>query len=459
MEKKPTILEQALLQVETLEEAVKQNAKGILASTMKEELKDLLEQKEDEEDIDSIVPSEEGPDVPEDGDDDTSITDDLPLDDEPSTEDSDLEPSLDDEFGDGDDDEVLDMTDASPEEVTKVFKAMKPEDGVIVKKDGNTLEVETDDDEFIIKLDEQVDETAGITDENIYEIELSEDDGEVAEGEEVAEGDVTEDKNEPFTKGEGDNLTKGRTDKGLTNSNPEGKGGKPASGDGDPFTKGEGDNLTKTRTDKGLTNSNPEGKSGEPSTEDGDPFTKGEGEPVEDGDKVRKTVAKGEQTEAARVKTNPHGDKNEAQSRTGIKGKKVYKAGSQSINEELEVLKEQNKQYKEALVLFKDKLNEVAVFNANLAYATRLFTEHTTTKKEKLAILERFDAVSTIKESKALFGTITKEIENVKPITETVADKISEPTKTSSSADLLSEEKVYENPQFVRMKELMGKVK
>ena len=35
-----SILEQALLQINTLEEAVKQNAKGILASTMKEELSD-----------------------------------------------------------------------------------------------------------------------------------------------------------------------------------------------------------------------------------------------------------------------------------------------------------------------------------------------------------------------------------------------------------------------------------
>ena len=43
------ILEQALLQVQTLEEAVKQNAKGILASTMKQELNDLLKESEEEE--------------------------------------------------------------------------------------------------------------------------------------------------------------------------------------------------------------------------------------------------------------------------------------------------------------------------------------------------------------------------------------------------------------------------
>ena len=45
-----SILEQALLQVQTLEEAVKQNAKGILASTMKQELNDLLKESLEEED-------------------------------------------------------------------------------------------------------------------------------------------------------------------------------------------------------------------------------------------------------------------------------------------------------------------------------------------------------------------------------------------------------------------------
>ena len=52
------------------------------------------------------------------------------------------------------------------------------------------------------------------------------------------------------------------------------------------------------------------------------------------------------------------------------------------------------------LTIFKEKLTEVAVFNSNLAYATRLFTEHSTTKQEKINILRRFDGVETLKESK-----------------------------------------------------------
>ena len=129
-----------------------------------------------------------------------------------------------------------------------------------------------------------------------------------------------------------------------------------------------------------------------------------------------------------------------------------------NIKEEVEILRTQNAEYKKALVLFKDKINEVAVFNANLAYATRLFTEHSTTKQEKLNILKRFDSISLISESKNLYTAIKGELENKKPVTESVAEKIAS-TKTSSSTEVLSESKAYENPQFARMKELMRKLK
>ena len=122
-------------------------------------------------------------------------------------------------------------------------------------------------------------------------------------------------------------------------------------------------------------------------------------------------------------------------------------------------MKKQNAEYKKALVLFKDKLNEVAVFNANLAYATRLFTEHSTTKQEKLNILKRFDTVSTMNEAKSLFSTIKTELGSKTTVTESVATKISNTPSTSSSKEVLAESKAYENPQFRRMKDLMSKIK
>jgi hypothetical protein len=393
-----SILEQALLQVQTLEEAVKQNAKGILASTMKQELNDLLKESLEEEeevketessvdpmdeqaDDEETNPEEEGDDMSdeEDADDEVGADDaenDTDLDNEPSKDvdsmDSDDMSDLpsDDDMADSEelpmgDDDVMDMTGASDEEVLKVFKAMKPEDGIVVKKDGNKVELETGDDEFIIKLDgedsssemdEMGDDLPIAEDEDVvYEIELDE------EEEETNEEEVSEEEGET------------------------------------------------------------------------------------------KEV---EATEAAHTKWNAHGGE-----RTGIKSKKLFKAGSKAINEEVETLKKQNAEYKKALVLFKEKLNEVAVFNANLAYATRLFTEHSTTKQEKLNILKRFDSVSTMNESKSLFNTIKSELGTKTTVTETVVEKISNTPTSSSSQEVLSEAKAYENPQFRRMKDLMAKIK
>ena len=390
-----SILEQALLQVQTLEEAVKQNAKGILASTMKQELNDLLKESlEEEEKVDEQPePDEEekddmSPEASDDVEDENlddldnedpmkNIDDESDEDDEESTDfgdesDEDDEESTD--FGDmsdeDDEDDVVDMTDASDEEVLRVFKAMKPEDGVVVKKDGNEIDIDLGDDEYIIKLDEEGDEF------------------------EMSEGDVMPEKD-------------AHEDLGM-----------------------EEENIYEIEIDE------------------------------EEVDEEEEETHEIEATEAARTKSNPHGDKN-GMDRAGLPSKKKYKAGSDvvGINEEVEKLKKQNSEYKKALVLFKDKLNEVAVFNASLAYATRLFTEHSTTKQEKLNILKRFDSVSTMNESKGLYNTIKTELVTKKPVTESVVEKISNTPSTSTSSEVLSESKAYENPQFRRMKDLMSKLK
>jgi len=127
---------------------------------------------------------------------------------------------------------------------------------------------------------------------------------------------------------------------------------------------------------------------------------------------------------------------------------------------EIKALREKNEEYRKALNVIREKLNEVAVFNSNLAYATRLFTEHSTTKKEKINILRRFDSVETLKESKNLYNSIKNELaENVEnnSLNESVK-KISNTANTGSSVSLI-ESRTYENPQFLRMKDLMNKLK
>jgi hypothetical protein len=468
-----SILEQALLQVQTLEEAVKHNAKGILASTMKQELSDLLkESMEEEEEVNPMgeaAPKEEEKDDM--SDEEETTADDEEADDTSDDEnvdnlDNDNEDSKDDETSkdidgldseDGeesdetsmddlntdsepdtnmgsDDDDVMDMTGASDDEVLKVFKAMKPEDGIVVKKDGNTVEFGDGEDEYIIKLDDEgneIEEEAPMEEENLYEIELDEDEDAPYEKE------VHEDEDAPYEK------------------KVSVKSGVHESKDG-PFEKKvkvkkdvhEDENAPfekKAKVKKDVHEDENEPYEKEVHEDENAPFEKKAG------------VKKIEASEAARTKSNIHGDKN-GMDRAGLKSKTKYKAGSGSINEEVETLKKQNAEYKKALVLFKDKLNEVAVFNANLAYATRLFTEHSTTKQEKLNILKRFDSVSTLNESKGLYSAIAAELGNKTTVTESVATKISN-TPSSSSTEVLSEAKAYENPQFARMKDLMKKIK
>jgi hypothetical protein len=127
---------------------------------------------------------------------------------------------------------------------------------------------------------------------------------------------------------------------------------------------------------------------------------------------------------------------------------------------ELQILREKNEEYRKALNIFRNKLNEVAIFNSNLAYATRLFTECSTSKQEKINILKRFDSVETIKESKNLYQTLKNElsVKTSTPMNESLESKLDKNHSTGSAVNLI-ESKTYENPQFLRMKDLMGKLK
>jgi hypothetical protein len=131
-----------------------------------------------------------------------------------------------------------------------------------------------------------------------------------------------------------------------------------------------------------------------------------------------------------------------------------------SSNKELQILREKNEEYRKALNVFRSKLNEVAVFNSNLAYATRLFTEHSTSKQEKINILRRFDGVETIKESKNLYQVVKNELSagtKTQSMNESIERTIAK--SPSTGAVNLIESKTYENPQFLRMKDLMTKIK
>jgi hypothetical protein len=393
-----TILEKALLEAEQLEEAMTSNAKEILSSTMKEEINELvkeslsendyLEEQEEEEEVE-IDFEDEGEEI---------MAPELELD---------LELDMEDETEDEMSDELppLDLTGASDDEVLKIFKAMGDEDGIIIQKDDEEIDlVDTNTNtEYIIKLDEseEVSEDAVETEEEVSEEMYDED----MDEEMVYEITLDEEEDEDVEKTEATEEMEGEEE---------------------------------------------------------------ETEPTKEVDETSRTLGMGDETKGGLPKmrgSRPNITKESRKRKKQIGESRIRKSYN-LLKEEVESLKSKNGEYKKALITFKDKLNEVSVFNSNLAYVTRLFTEHSTTKQEKINILKRFDGVETLKESKTLYKVIKDEMgkevkmtEKSPTISESVEKKIiKSSTQTKTSGGKLLESKVYENPQFSRMKDLMSKL-
>jgi hypothetical protein len=518
MQENKNLVQEALIQMKNVEEAIAQNAKGILASTMKEEINQLVKESLSEQDMEDEVEL------------DTDIEMDEPVDNE---DDMEMDMEFDMDMDMDSEESPIDLTDASDEEILKVFKAMGEEDGIIVKKDGEDIHL-TDNDtdsEYLVKLgeseedEEELDETMidemddmddmddmdGDTDtasvidaifgeaddleedEVMYEIEFEDEEGDdsMEEGdygmmdemdmdemdmddEDEEEKDLDESYNHRRTVREGKSTVKpkgvgiGKGPKFSYNNKAKGgfgedkKEGPKTMGTGKPkFEYKKGENMEqKSKVVKAETKEGAHGmkKGDESKTMPGkEDFTTKKG-----GTLKRKAFEKEETKEAAR--TYGMGSKEGRGLRKGITNNRNYVYGKngvkvESTESEVNVLREKNEEYRKALNIFREKLNEVAIFNSNLAYATRLFTEHSTTKKEKINILRRFDNVDTLKESKNLYRSIKDELSKTEstPINESVEAKLNKNVSTGSSTTLI-ESKTYENPQFLRMKDLMSKI-
>jgi hypothetical protein len=493
MAQNKSLVEEALLQMKNLEQVVAENAKGILASTMKEEISELV--KESLKEAEHAEEMEEQEDIL-----------DLDMDSEESDEEDDEmemdsdEDEMEMEFDSEEEDELpIDLTGASDEEILKVFKAMSDEDGIIVKQDDNQVHIEDEDAdvEYIIQMegeeeedsmseemDEQMDMNVDVEEDEISDEELdamiadifneSEHSEEMDEemDEVVYEIEMDEEEDE-----DSDDMTEskmtikpvmGHTKAAKLTTKAETKEGaiEPKGS-----AKGVGMNLKPKKfefTEEEMEEAKKK-KQGYDDRED-------EREAMKHGKiagkdlkttKARRddarfeTRKKGEHKEAAR--TYGMGSKEGRGLRKGITNNRNYVYGDngvkvESINNEVQRLREKNDEYRKALNVFREKLNEVAVFNSNLAYATRLFTEHTTTKQEKINILRRFDDVESLKESKSLYNSIKNELNNTTQnvVTESVGKIDKSPA--SGSAQNLIESKTYENPQFMRMKDIMQKI-
>ncbi len=436
---KKSIIEEALLEAKSLEDALKANTKEILASTMKEEINSVVRESlneqgvEDDELEDQNDKMEDGLPVDDAGDDsigdeelgdmemdlgdeegielDLELGDEemgaelgdeegseLPMDigDELDDEGVELDLELGDEegmLGDleglGDEDE-MDLTMAGDDEVMKVFKKLSDDDEIEVVKDEDGISLkdnQTGAEYYIKESDQELEEgeicegcsSGMMEDETIYEVELDEDMYET-----YMESDKMEDEDQILDE----------------------------------------DKLQRHRKKSG---------------------------------KQRYSGAKLASESKRRRKPLIKESRNRKPARRVTESKSnVRNESYQKLLKEYKVLKARNGEYKEALKVFKTKINEVALFNQNLAHATRLFTEHSTTKKEKMKILKRFDDIETIKESKSLFKSIEGELGEKTPITESVDKKVNKTIDSSKSK--LNESTAYVDPSVMAIKDLMKRI-
>lgn len=523
LEKNENLVEKTLLQIKSIEEAISENAKGILASTMKEEISELVKE--------SLFGSKTKTSLHEQEEDDTEVEvgmDDEAVDTDDSVEMGDVETEVEPEGDELDiammgtevptdnEDELppLDMTGAQPDEVLKVFKAMGDEDGIIVVKDGNNIHLTDNntDTEYFIDLGDDSDLSMEDTMEDmnesvVYELVFEEKEDETNETEmyeedyEDGEGDDDDDVNETIYELEVNETMKpvgmgfGKRKDGMSKSSVNNKGFEEDMEDGlKSEKKGKGPKFSYGKIKHGVTESEMEDgdyMEGWMDEEDSIDNMEMEGDYMEgddmwggdkhdykrrDGHKMGDVdghykdyeMEEGDYMEDDSFEDELPGETTEA-SRTMTYMRRAQRdrvaAPSQlrkeSVEKELGLLREKNEEYKKALDFFRNKLNEVAVFNSNLAYSTRLFTEHSTTKQEKINILRRFDNVESIKESKTLYKTIKSELEGGSKnevVSESVQRELLK-TPSNGSASNLIESKTYENPQFMRMRDLMAKIK
>ena len=504
MAKEKSLVEEAIIQMKNLEEAVAENAKGILASTMSQEIKELVkeslfEQESDDEVEDDAVVDMDNMDMGADNQDtdmeDDDMEDDMADDDmEDDMADDDMEDDMadddmEDDMEDDDMEEPIDLTKKSDEEVLRVFQLMGPDDNIVVTKDaggninlkdtqsnkeymivgegmddmyGDDEDEEEEDDEFSeshSNIDDIVEKVFG---EDDMEDEFMEEDD--MEDEFMEEDDMEDEfmeEDDIVYEIEFDEDEEDMEDEFMENNMYESKSGKKTIkpkgvGMGKPNVKVYSKNPNQGTGFKTKMKQGPKSVgTGKAKFE----YKKGENSNVGT-NKVVGTIKKAETKEGVRTL----GAGSRAGRKGGLPKPRAHSAFNMALKEnnttEVQVLREKNEEYRKALNIFRNKLTEVAVFNSNLAYATRLFTEHSTSKQEKINILRRFDGVESIKESKNLYKTIKDELSPTtsQSMNESFERKI-ENTPTTGSAINLIENKTYENPQFLRMKDLMSKMK
>jgi len=425
MAEKKSILAEALLDITNIQNALNANTKEILRSVAKEEIdgvvKESLEEKiyEEEDVLDetSHAEHEKAESSKEEKAEHKNGKEKKEKDEmnEGMYEEEGLEGE--DELGMGEESpEEFDMTGASDDDVIAIYKKLSGDDEIEIVGDELHLNV-TEPGEYVVKLDSLT--NAGDTEELDVDSDEFGDEEELGGEEDFDAEDDTDDVEYDIEMG----------DEGEDELGDE---------EEDEFGAEEED---------------------ETEDEDGTEVIASDEDETEDEEELEETKYVGGKVK--RVATAHTNAKLQTESAKQVQhAKQIVSETAKKYNSlltEAKKLKVENEEFRTALKEFRNKLVETVVFNSNLTYVTKLFMEHSTTKAEKQNIIKRFDEVTNLKESKKLHRTIATELENRKPIAESVNNKIIKEAATSTSKQL-NESTAYVDPSTKRIMDLIRRV-
>jgi hypothetical protein len=406
-DKKP-ILEEALLDINHIQNALNANTKEILRSIAKEEINGVVKESLEEgvyEEMDVAEAMDEN------------------MYEEGYMEEEGLEG---DEEGmdDIESSEELDMTDASDDEVIAIYKKMSGDDEIEIVGDELRLNI-SEPGEYVVKLNGSG-ESEEESEEDELELEPMDDMGDDEEEIEIGDEEEIEDE-------EGYEDEEGEDDEEDYDYEIE-------MGDEEESEEGE----EESEEDEEESGEEEEESEEEEEIEESLGYTRGYA---------------GRQ--GAKKNGAAHLPKPKAESvNEAVVAKKLVSETAKKYNAlltEATKLKAENNEFRAALKEFRTKLVETVVFNSNLTYVTKLFMEHSTTKGEKDSILKRFDEVTSLKESKKLYRNIANELEIRKPISESLENKIIKEATSGVSKQII-ESTAYVDPSTKRIMDLINRV-
>lgn len=412
----------------TLKEETKSTIKNILSEAVKDYMKNeiIKEADEDEDDVefDETYNETDTEDV---NADETTEVEDAEVEDETDTEgdetedfdatqdgDKDVESEDEgDEWSEYEDykvgDDEYDFTGENDSTVVaKVFKLLNDDDQVVVKQDGDKLNIVDNEagTEYVIELNPDSEDEPEVEDDDMFEETLLDDTL-------VTEEDL----------GYTDNYQSKDPIQGLSMTEPS-KSGKS-------WSKGVPSGTTKPWAGKGKS----------------DPFNKSVG---------KETLYEVELDEAAMStssqsvakKTNTRTSQSRAENAREV-AKNVHTAAglqTESLKKILSTAKEiqnENKELKSVLGKFKTALQEAVLVNVNLGNITKLMIENSTTQDEKKTIVERFsNEVKTVEQSKALYESIKRDF--AKQNKTVVLEK----QMNANGSSVINETKVYQSAEL-----------